>query len=60
MKPAPKTVYNNGFDDSLGGYISVPHDHIAYRYEILKRLGKGKLVRRLNWSVNSTVCVVTS
>lgn len=43
MKPDTKTMPdNNGFDDHSGGYISVPHDHIAYRYEILKRLGKGK------------------
>ena len=32
---------NFGFDDSLGSYIHVPHDHIAYRYEMLKMIGKG-------------------
>ena len=42
----PETAYNNGFDDAAGGYIEVQHDHIAYRYEILKRLGKGKFARR--------------
>lgn len=29
------------YDDESGSYILVPHDHIAYRYEILKVIGKG-------------------
>lgn len=33
--------FNNGFDDENGSYIFYHHDHIAYRYEILKQLGKG-------------------
>ncbi|XP_067387762.1 dual specificity tyrosine-phosphorylation-regulated kinase 3 [Emydura macquarii macquarii] len=32
---------NGGYDDDQGGYIHVPHDHLAYRYEILKIIGKG-------------------
>lgn len=32
---------NFGFDDQNGNYIMVPHDHINYRYEINKSLGKG-------------------
>lgn len=32
---------NCGYDDESGCYIPVPHDHIAYRYEILKVIGKG-------------------
>lgn len=32
---------NNGYDDEHGSYLLVPHDHIAYRYEILKVIGKG-------------------
>lgn len=32
---------NNGFDDSRGDYLLIAGDHIAYRYEILKLLGKG-------------------
>ncbi|XP_053377353.1 dual specificity tyrosine-phosphorylation-regulated kinase 2-like [Mercenaria mercenaria] len=32
---------NNGYDDENGSYIHVPHDHIAYRYEVLKVIGKG-------------------
>ncbi|CAF3360788.1 unnamed protein product [Rotaria sp. Silwood1] len=33
---------NNGnYDDENGSYIAVQHDHIAYRYEVLKILGKG-------------------
>uniref|UniRef100_UPI00358E157B dual specificity tyrosine-phosphorylation-regulated kinase 2-like n=1 Tax=Myxine glutinosa TaxID=7769 RepID=UPI00358E157B len=29
------------FDDANGCYIVVAHDHVAYRYEILKVIGKG-------------------
>ena len=32
---------NNGYDDKKGNYKLVAHDHIAYRYEIIKILGKG-------------------
>ncbi|CAH8556899.1 unnamed protein product [Heterobilharzia americana] len=30
-----------GFDDTQSSYILVPNDHLAYRYEVLKPLGKG-------------------
>ena len=32
---------NNGYDDDNGSYIHVPHDHVSYRYEVLKVIGKG-------------------
>lgn len=32
---------NCGYDDENGSYLHVPHDHIAYRYEMLKVIGKG-------------------
>ena len=32
---------NAGYDDEQGSYIHVPHDHISYRYEVLKVIGKG-------------------
>ncbi|XP_078732720.1 dual specificity tyrosine-phosphorylation-regulated kinase 2-like [Lampetra fluviatilis] len=32
---------NGGFDDERGSYIHVPHDHVAYRYEVIKVIGKG-------------------
>ena len=32
---------NNGYDDEQGSYLHVSHDHVAYRYEVLKLLGKG-------------------
>ncbi|XP_014728137.1 PREDICTED: dual specificity tyrosine-phosphorylation-regulated kinase 3 [Sturnus vulgaris] len=32
---------NSGYDDDQGSYIHVPHDHLAYRYEVLKIIGKG-------------------
>ncbi|KAF2358096.1 Protein kinase domain [Trinorchestia longiramus] len=32
---------NYGYDDQQGSYIHIPHDHIQYRYEVLKVIGKG-------------------
>ena len=32
---------NCGYDEENGSYICVPHDHVSYRYEVLKILGKG-------------------
>lgn len=32
---------NSHFDDQFGSYVHVTHDHIAYRYEMLKEIGKG-------------------
>ncbi|CAF4043700.1 unnamed protein product, partial [Rotaria sp. Silwood2] len=29
------------YDDENGSYVAIQHDHIAYRYEVLKILGKG-------------------
>jgi dual specificity tyrosine-phosphorylation-regulated kinase 2/3/4 len=37
----PEGVENNGFDNDKNEYICDIHDHIAYRFEITKRLGKG-------------------
>lgn len=36
-RPAVAGGTNNcGYDDEQGGYIHVPHDHLAYRFEFLK------------------------
>ncbi|KAF6023096.1 DYRK2 [Bugula neritina] len=32
---------NSGYDDDNGSYLHVPHDHISYRFEVLKVIGKG-------------------
>ncbi|XP_007888657.1 dual specificity tyrosine-phosphorylation-regulated kinase 2-like [Callorhinchus milii] len=43
-KKRPGTIgapNNNGYDDEQGSYLYVPHDHIAYRYEVIKVIGKG-------------------
>ncbi|GLG93531.1 Putative dual specificity tyrosine-phosphorylation-regulated kinase 3 homolog [Gryllus bimaculatus] len=32
---------NCSYDNENGSYIHIPHDHIAYRYEVLKVIGKG-------------------
>ncbi len=41
-KGKSKAVYNNGFDDRKGYYNVAIGDHINYRYEIKKLIGKGK------------------
>lgn len=39
---SPDGTDNFGFDNDKGEYIFCEvHDHIAYRYEVIKRLGKG-------------------
>ncbi len=41
-RPAvPDGPQNSGYDDDAGTYLVASHDHVAYRYEILKVLGKG-------------------
>ncbi|CAH8489968.1 unnamed protein product [Schistosoma rodhaini] len=35
------TGNNCGYDDDQGSYIHSAHDHVAYRYEVLKILGRG-------------------
>lgn len=32
---------NSDYDNEQGSYIHIPHDHVAYRYEVLKVIGKG-------------------
>lgn len=38
---AKKRSGPNEYDNDNGSYIHIPHDHIAYRYEVLKIIGKG-------------------
>ncbi|KAL1110328.1 hypothetical protein AAG570_007861 [Ranatra chinensis] len=33
--------YNCNYDNEQGSYIHITHDHVAYRYEVLKVIGKG-------------------
>ncbi|XP_044764901.1 dual specificity tyrosine-phosphorylation-regulated kinase 2 [Coccinella septempunctata] len=35
------TPNNSEYDNDQGSYIHIPHDHVAYRYEVLKVIGKG-------------------
>lgn len=37
----PGGAQNCGYDDEAGTFLMVTHDHIGYRYEVLKVLGKG-------------------
>lgn len=42
IKGTPHSAYlNYGYDDDLGNYSTVAHDHIAFRYEIHSSMGKG-------------------
>ena len=41
MGSSPKGVENHGFDAQNAEYICEDGDHIGYRYEIIKSLGKG-------------------
>ena len=38
---SPDGIDNYGFDNDKNEYVCDKGDHIAYRFEILKRLGKG-------------------
>ncbi|XP_018497702.2 dual specificity tyrosine-phosphorylation-regulated kinase 2-like [Galendromus occidentalis] len=40
-QPTASLGQNCGYDDEQGSYVHVTHDHIAYRYEMLKVIGKG-------------------
>ena len=37
----PDGPEKGGFDNEKGEYICDVHDHIAYRFEVQKRIGKG-------------------
>lgn len=37
----PKGIDNDGFDTNEGEYIFNYHDHIMYRFELIKKLGQG-------------------
>ena len=37
----PDGVDNNGFDNDKAEYICDEKDQISYRFEVVKRLGKG-------------------
>lgn len=55
-----QNINNNGFDDADGSYIIIIGDHIEYRYEIVKILGKGSFgtaVKCLDHKLNSFVVV---
>ncbi|XP_069085275.1 dual specificity tyrosine-phosphorylation-regulated kinase 2 [Pleurodeles waltl] len=51
---------NCGYDDDQGSYVQVPHDHVAYRYEVLKVIGKGsfgQVVKAYDHKMNTNVAL---
>jgi dual specificity tyrosine-phosphorylation-regulated kinase 2/3/4 len=52
--------HNHGYDDDRGDYTIVPHDHFAYRFEIIQILGKGsfgQVMRCFDYKTQSMVAV---
>ncbi len=41
IQGSPHLEFNFGYDDDQGDYKYMENDHIGYRYEVLKFLGKG-------------------
>ena len=48
IQASSKLEHNYGYDEESGDYKVVMHDHIGYRYEVKKFLGKGSFGTCLN------------
>ncbi|XP_061437007.1 dual specificity tyrosine-phosphorylation-regulated kinase 3-like [Lethenteron reissneri] len=51
---------NDGYDDHEHHYIPVQHEHLHYRYEVLKKIGEGgqgQVIRCLDHMRNTLVAV---
>ena len=51
---------NHGYDDDKGRYKCVKNDHISYRYEVMRGLGKGSfgdVVKGVCVSASLSLCV---
>lgn len=54
----PGSGNNCGYDDEQGSYLHTAHDHVAYRFEVLKILGKGsfgQVVKAFDHKTNTFV-----
>nr|XP_032832084.1 dual specificity tyrosine-phosphorylation-regulated kinase 4-like [Petromyzon marinus] len=52
--------YNNGYDDEDDNYIPVKHEHLNFRYEVLKIIGmggQGIVIKCLDHKTNTLVAV---
>jgi len=51
---------NNGYDDDQGSYVHVPHDHVAYRYEVLSSSIYNTTQYNLSWKMYGTAAILQS
>lgn len=59
-KQRPFNGAQSMFDNDQGGYVFVPHDHVGYRYELLKVIGKGsfgQVVKVYDHKLNENVAL---
>ena len=45
----PGGKHNHGYDNEQGEYLYKEHDHIKYRFETIRKLGKGSFGVVLKW-----------
>ncbi|XP_050530674.1 dual specificity tyrosine-phosphorylation-regulated kinase 2-like [Daktulosphaira vitifoliae] len=59
-KTGPVNGTHSFYDNEQGGYIFVAHDHVGYRYELLKVIGKGsfgQVVKAYDHKLNEYVAL---
>jgi dual specificity tyrosine-phosphorylation-regulated kinase 2/3/4 len=53
-------IYNYGYDDETGDYLTQNNDHLAYRFQVLESLGSGSFgqaVKCLDHKTNEVVAL---
>ncbi|CAB1345925.1 unnamed protein product [Coregonus sp. 'balchen'] len=60
IEGSPSLPHNSGYDDKRGSYLKVAHDHIGFRFEVLKVIGKGsfgQVLKCLDHKTNELVAI---